>query len=707
MGDSFAEKLLPPPPFAEDGSTQSLPLEHQPLRYVPDAPGRPAALQFAPRGERTPFPTVPQLSDARNRGIVLHFFANHELLAIELMALALLRFPDAPASFRRGLAATVREEQDHLRLYEKRMTELGSKFGDVPVNRFFWDCLRDMRSPLDFITGMSLTFEQANLDFSIYYQKIFADIGDHETAAIMQKVYEDEIGHVKHGVTWLTRWKEPEQSLWDAYRKTLRLPLSPARAKGPIFDRDARRRADLTDEFMENLYVHAGTKGRVPSLYWYNADCELELSRESPGYNPQRGMQKIMSELMTSLIYVAKAGDVVLTHRVPSTGYLKQLKDLGFELPEFHLVPENQRGLPDDLVEQRWENFCPWGWTPRTLAVLKSMHCEKAATAPIDVSPAGFWKSPWMELFRKSALPQLRRELRSRYPDVGAELWGPEEADGALLHDLTDVLVAVDNIHSRYQIPAVIKSPYGFAGSGMLRAYPGQNLSDAQLGWIERQLDLYGCVLIEPWMKRVVDLSAVWSADSDAIHSFVFYTNAKGQYKGHCLQPVNFALLPEHRRYFFDAEKHRLTPYDALQEIAAFVREKLGASGYRYAAGIDTMLYEFQGKLHLKILGEVNCRMTMGHVARGLRKHVLPTQRSLWQSVSVLEAQERGWPTLRAMAQDLQAKHPPQMKQGMIEKGIFFTNDPSQCQYVVGLVAVGPDAIDACEGLGALGKSVD
>ncbi len=675
------------------------------LSIVPKLPGRPPFMSFNQKGAKTPFPAPKDLIDPKQRGIVLHFFANHELLAIELMALVLLKFPDAPEAFRRGIFRTIKEEQQHLGLYLRRMEELGTKLGDVSVNQFFWDCLKDMQNPLDFITGMSLTFEQANLDFAAHYMKIFRELGDHETAEILQKVYDDEIGHVKHGTQWLEKWKKQGETQWQAYANQLQMPLSPARAKGPVFDRDARRRADLTENYIDSLFIHAGTKGRVPSLFWYNADCELELARESPGYTPQKGMQKVMSEMMANLLYVAKPGDVVVSHKVPSPDYLKQLRELGFELPEFYALSEGERHLPADLKERRWESFHPWGWTPKTLEISRSM--SSRLPAPVEISDKGFWQSNWMELFRKSALPQLRASLREEFSEFGSELWGPPEADGQLLHDLTDVLMAIESIHSQYKIPAVIKSPYGFAGSGMMRAYPGQNLTDAQLGWIERQLDLYGCILIEPWMKRIVDLSLVWAPGSDKLESFVFYTNAKGQYKGHCLQSLSYALLPEHRAYLHDKRRFGRSPYDALHEIAQSVRRRLSDYGYRYAAGIDTMIYEFQGQLYLKILGEVNCRMTMGHVAANLRRHVSPTQSSVWQSVSVIEAQSRGWENLQAMAKDLQEKHPIRLKTGLIDEGIFFTCDPTQATYVVSLAAVGFAAIEACEGLGVLEKQAE
>ncbi|RZA14942.1 MAG: hypothetical protein EOP10_27215 [Proteobacteria bacterium] len=208
-------------------------------------------------------------------------------------------------------------------------------------------------------------------------------------------------------------------------------------------------------------------------------------------------------------------------------------------------------------------------------------------------------------------------------------------------------------------------------------------------------------------MRRIVDISLVWAPGSDKMESFVFYTNAKGQYKGHCLQSLSYALLPEHRAFLHDSRRFKKSGYEALLDIANSVRSKLADNGYRYAAGIDTMLYEFQGELYLKILGEVNCRMTMGHVAANLRRHIAPTVSSVWQSVNVIEAQRQGWPTLQDMAADLQKRFPPKLKGGLIDQGIFFTSDPAQATYLVSLVAVGFEAIEACEGLGALEKQTE
>ena len=120
-----------------------------------------------------------------SRGVLLHFFANHELLAAELMALALLKFPDAPRAFREGLANTLREEQLHTRWYVNRMNQCGVTFGQYPLNRFFWDAVSTMDCPLDYVSRLSLTFEQANLDYARYFAGVLDEAGDKTSASIL------------------------------------------------------------------------------------------------------------------------------------------------------------------------------------------------------------------------------------------------------------------------------------------------------------------------------------------------------------------------------------------------------------------------------------------------------------------------------------------------------------------------------------------
>src|SRR5438445_7601932 len=88
-----------------------------PPLVTPAAPCRPTELRFKPTGTaRDSFPGTRRLDQPGERGRLLHFFANHELLATELMALVLLKFPDAPPAFRKGVRQTLQDEQEHTKL---------------------------------------------------------------------------------------------------------------------------------------------------------------------------------------------------------------------------------------------------------------------------------------------------------------------------------------------------------------------------------------------------------------------------------------------------------------------------------------------------------------------------------------------------------------------------------------------------------------
>ena len=166
FGDTLIDKMWMPDQICKEESSEAI--------AIPTQPGRPAILSFGQK--RSQFPTTQELKDPVKRAEALLFFANHELLAIELMSLFILRFPNTPWKFRRGLMNIIAEEQEHLQLYIQRANELGKEMGSVPVNRFFWDALYTMSCPEEFLSAMSLTFEQANLDHCVYYTQIFRQI---------------------------------------------------------------------------------------------------------------------------------------------------------------------------------------------------------------------------------------------------------------------------------------------------------------------------------------------------------------------------------------------------------------------------------------------------------------------------------------------------------------------------------------------------
>lgn len=223
------------------------------ISEVPEYPERDHLISFS--DDRDRFPSAKSLVEVKNRARALHFFANHELLAIEMMACAILMFPlegEEGVRYRRMLLATIADEQKHFNLYNGRMQEWGARFGDFSLNDYFWRQMRKVKSIEQFYAVVALTFEGANLDFALYYHNIFKDLGDKKTATILKTVLNDEISHVRFGQKWLTS-SYPETDLWQVYVELLPDKLSPARAKGIIFNQAAREKAGLDENFIESL----------------------------------------------------------------------------------------------------------------------------------------------------------------------------------------------------------------------------------------------------------------------------------------------------------------------------------------------------------------------------------------------------------------------------------------------------------------------
>lgn len=220
-----------------------------------DRPARAPALRL--RSGAGPLPKLRELEGEEARGVTLARFAHHELMAIELFAWALLRWPEMPKALRRGFLHTLAEEQDHLRLYLERLGALGQSLEDHVLSDYFWKLVPGIEAhpggPLAFLCAMGLTLEQANLDFSLLYRDAFRQVGDEGTAAVLQRVHDDEIGHVKLAAVWLARLKDPGHSDVEAYERNTPFPLAAARAKGRNFSAAPRRRAGLSEEMIAHV----------------------------------------------------------------------------------------------------------------------------------------------------------------------------------------------------------------------------------------------------------------------------------------------------------------------------------------------------------------------------------------------------------------------------------------------------------------------
>jgi uncharacterized ferritin-like protein (DUF455 family) len=233
-----------------------------PLRIA--SPARGPGLELSHGSGKLPRPNA--LHDPGARARCLARFAHHELMAVELFAWALLRWPALAPELRVALFQILADEQRHCRLYLERLAAHGGSLLDHPCSGYFWKHAAKIASSPHgvraFLCAMGLTLEQANLDFSALYAQAFRQAGDEASARVCEQVHRDELRHVRVATRWLLRLSEPGASDASAYERCVPFPFGANRAKGRHFDAAARRRAGLSEAFIEHVRSARSRPGR-------------------------------------------------------------------------------------------------------------------------------------------------------------------------------------------------------------------------------------------------------------------------------------------------------------------------------------------------------------------------------------------------------------------------------------------------------------
>ena len=212
-------------------------------------PGRPDRPQLVHPRE---LPKRPVQSPA-GRAALVHAVAHIELNAINLAWDAVHRFRGLPHAYYDDWVRVAAEEAYHFGLMRERLRDLGRDYGDFPAHDGLWAMAR--RTAQDPLARMALVprvMEARGLDVTPGMIERLRSAGDEETAARLEIILRDEVGHVAAGSRWFRflcaeRGLDPEAAyfafLAEYLRGEIRCPLNEA----------ARRQAGFAETEIQRL----------------------------------------------------------------------------------------------------------------------------------------------------------------------------------------------------------------------------------------------------------------------------------------------------------------------------------------------------------------------------------------------------------------------------------------------------------------------
>ncbi len=567
-------------------------------------------------------------------------FAHHELMAVELFAWALLRWPDLPSELRADFVRTLADEQRHCRLYLDHLASLGSDLAQHRLSNYFWRHVPAIEaSPHGvraFLAAVGLTLEQANLDFSITYRDAFREAGDEEGARILQQVHDDEIAHVSLAASWLRRLGPPGADTIEAYSEAVPFPLSAARAKGRRFDVAGRRAAGLDEPFIEFIR---------------KARSSQEMARSTRKLKLKAAPEK-------------KSSDPCAADSTPAFRGLLLYPNLGAEeMPGKGGVVMTPTTLPSlrlwRLLFARSSEFMIPVSSAETRRAVRSLNdswwpVELESTADQPAFPWLEYESgvvPWIASARIQANPSYR----------GQPILGPPPGVVARVHDKAFAVRAARDEElldkELAQLPLVLdpevlshpdeavrlmseaieswpewagrnftlKPRLGTSGRGRVPGVNGKPDCPAVRGALKRMIRKGGAIL-EPWFDRVEDLSVQLhvspEGDVTLLGSLEQIVAPSGVYLGH--------------RAEFDSRGRVFSgsPHDeSMREAAARLAQLAQAEGFHGPCGVDGFVLRAPDEAGnernlLRSVVEFNARFTLGTIVIGLIRRALDAVRA-------------------------------------------------------------------------------
>jgi uncharacterized ferritin-like protein (DUF455 family) len=176
-------------------------LAHRFDAVLPDSPPRPARPELLPPGR---MPKRGRAGSERSRIALLHAFAHIEYAAIDLAFDCAARFgAGLPRGFIDDWFGVGADEALHFVLLDRRLRDLGTRYGDLPAHEGLWEAAEKTRGDLAArLAVVPMALEARGLDVTPMTVARFEAVGDPRSARILNRIYSDEIRHVRTGTIW-------------------------------------------------------------------------------------------------------------------------------------------------------------------------------------------------------------------------------------------------------------------------------------------------------------------------------------------------------------------------------------------------------------------------------------------------------------------------------------------------------------------------
>lgn len=192
-----------------------------------------------------------------SRIALLHSLANIEQWAIDLSWDIVARFAAfqlqtgerLPKEFFSDFVKVAGDEAKHFCLLEKRLVDLGSHFGDLPVHNGLWQSASDTAHDLlGRLAIVHMVHEARGLDVHPQTLQRFLAQGDESSAQVLEVIYTDEITHVAAGLKWFTYICNLEQrDCLSTFHEMV--PLYFRGYLKPPFNMEGRKSAGMSEEW--------------------------------------------------------------------------------------------------------------------------------------------------------------------------------------------------------------------------------------------------------------------------------------------------------------------------------------------------------------------------------------------------------------------------------------------------------------------------